>query len=323
LNVPSERVVIIFPGALGDLLLALPALRWLRARHRNAIAILVVHDALRGLVRHAGVADRTVALESAGVAALFGGGRRPDWLEGRPVLYSWLGADDAEARARMVGAAASARFFRVERGRSSGHAAAAYARAVGAPATARALAGAAALDAPPSNAADALLAVVDGPVLAIHPGAGARSKRWDVAGFVHVAHWWRAAGGVVVAIAGPAEAGEPAALGLPEVRDWSLLDVAAVLARATLYLGNDSGVSHLAGAVGAAGAIVYGPTDPRRWRPIAGRLVALRARASGPHGIALSALPAVRVIAACRRRFALTRGDPEISVASFRPRGRP
>jgi ADP-heptose:LPS heptosyltransferase len=95
-----------------------------------------------------------------------------------------------------------------------------------------------------------------------------------------------------------------------------------VLARAALFVGNDSGVSHLAGAVGAAGVVLFGPSDPRRWRPAAGRLVSLRARASAPDGIPLAALSAARVIAACRRRFALTRGDPVTSVGAYGLTGR-
>ena len=312
-----ESVVVIFPGALGDLLLALPALRALRARHAGTPSTVVVGEALRGIVGLAGIADETAALESAEAAALFGGTRLPAWLSHRPFVYSWLGADDADVRARVAAAARTVRFFRVERGDGAAHAAASYARAVGAPVGPRALASAAALAAPASDATDALWRDLADPVLAIHPGAGARAKRWDVAGFVQVAHWWRAAGGHVVAIAGPAEAGEPPALGVPEVRDWPLVDVAAVLSRAALYIGNDSGITHLAAAVGASGAALYGPTDPRRWRPAAGGLVALRARTSGPDGIALSALPAARVIAACRRRFALTRGDPDTSVQPF------
>src|SRR4029077_16556582 len=138
----------------------------------------------------------------------------------------------------------------------------------------------------------------------------------DIAGFVQVAHWWRSRGGSVATIAGPAEAGEPPALGAPEVRDWPLVDLALVLARAALYLGNDSGVSHLAGAVGAAGVVLFGPTDPRRWAPLGARLAALRARSAAPDGIPLSSLPAARVIAACRRRFALTRGDLDTSVGA-------
>ena len=202
------------------------------------------------------------------------------------------------------------------------HAATAYARSVDAATTAPALVAAAGIVAPRSPDADAVLGGLAPPVLAIHPGAGSRAKRWDIAGFVQVAHWWRAGGGSVLAVVGPAEAGEPPALGGTEIRDWPLVDLAAVLSRAALYVGNDSGVTHLAAAVGARGAALYGPTDPGRWRPISSAFVTLRARATGPDGIPLVALPASRVIAACRRRFALTRGDPEISVPPYRLRGR-
>src|SRR5438876_12432624 len=76
-----ERVVLVFPGALGDLLLALPALRALRARHAGARVTAVVSQPLRVLVELAGVADATAALEGADAAALFGGERWPPWLD--------------------------------------------------------------------------------------------------------------------------------------------------------------------------------------------------------------------------------------------------
>jgi ADP-heptose:LPS heptosyltransferase len=307
-----ERVVIIFPGALGDLLLALPALRALRARHADAHVIAVVNEPLRGIAAVAGVADATVALDAADSAALFAGEQLPSWMANEPVLYSWLGATDPSVRKRVSAAARSATFLRVERGSAAVHAAKAYARAVGAPLAG--LASRARIVPPPSPAADDLFRGVGATVLAVHAGAGARSKRWDAAGFVQVAHWWRGEGGTVVSLAGPAELEEPPLVGAPDVRDWPLTDVAAVLGRAALYIGNDSGVSHLAGAVGTPGVVLFGPTDPHRWRPVAGRLVALRARASAPDGIALGVLPAARVIAACRRRFALTRGDLATSV---------
>jgi heptosyltransferase-2 len=93
-----------------------------------------------------------------------------------------------------------------------------------------------------------------------------------------------------------------------------LPDLAALLARATLFIGHDSGVAHLASAVDAAGVVLFGPTEPARWRPLGRRIVALRARGPGADGITLDALPVARVVEACRRRVALTTGDPEISV---------
>ena len=101
-----------------------------------------------------------------------------------------------------------------------------------------------------------------------------------------------------------------------------MADVAAVLARATLYLGNDSGVSHLAGAVGAQGVVLYGPTDPRRWGPLGERLVVLRARRMTPEEFSLRALSVRRVVNACRRSITLTRGDLDTSVAGVTGRSR-
>jgi ADP-heptose:LPS heptosyltransferase len=312
-----ERAVVIFPGALGDLLLALPALRALRERHHAARLTLVVNAWLGPLVLHAGLADAAAALDDAETATLFAGARLPHWLEGGPVVFSWLGALDDEVRARIARAARRAHFYSVERGAGATHAAVGYARAVGLRATVRSLARAAALVPPSSEAAARLWTGLTPPVLVVHPGAGSRAKRWDPAGFVQVAHWWRTEeGGEVVLVAGPAEGGEAPVVGGVEVREWPLVDLAAVLGRAALYLGNDSGVSHLASAVGAPGVALFGPTDPGRWKPLGNALVALRARAGGPDGITLTALPATRVIAACKRRFTLTRGTPDTSVGS-------
>src|SRR2546426_12726150 len=84
-----ETVVVVFPGALGDLLLALPALRALRARHDGAHVTVVLSAWLRDLIGHAGVADATASLESGEIAALLGGGRVPSWPDTRPHLYTW------------------------------------------------------------------------------------------------------------------------------------------------------------------------------------------------------------------------------------------
>jgi len=49
--------------------------------------------------------------------------------------------------------------------------------------------------------------------------------------------------------------------------DLPLRTLAGVLARCSVYVGNDSGVSHLAAAVGAPTVAIFGPTDPRVWGP--------------------------------------------------------
>jgi ADP-heptose:LPS heptosyltransferase len=51
-----------------------------------------------------------------------------------------------------------------------------------------------------------------------------------------------------------------------------LQDLAARLAGCRAYLGNDSGVSHLAGLCGARTVALFGPTNPDVWRPIGPRV---------------------------------------------------
>jgi ADP-heptose:LPS heptosyltransferase len=52
--------------------------------------------------------------------------------------------------------------------------------------------------------------------------------------------------------------------------------LAALLARAGAYVGNDSGVTHLAAASGAPTIALFGPTDPRVWAPLGPRVEVIR-----------------------------------------------
>jgi heptosyltransferase-2 len=112
-----------------------------------------------------------------------------------------------------------------------------------------------------------------GGALAIHPGSGGRRKCWPAEAFAAAA---RDLGGPVLLLEGPADA-EPAAEVARRLPPGSLLahaatldlsQIAALLACCRLYLGNDSGVSHLAAALGIPTLAVFGPTDPAVWAPL-------------------------------------------------------
>lgn len=114
------------------------------------------------------------------------------------------------------------------------------------------------------------------PVIAMHPGSGSARKNWPI-------ERWRELGTRLLArdpaprlllVGGEADGGQLAALadGWPgaEVqcaRDLPLPALAAVLARCTLFLGHDSGISHLAAAAGTRCVLLFGPTDPEIWAP--------------------------------------------------------
>jgi ADP-heptose:LPS heptosyltransferase len=62
----------------------------------------------------------------------------------------------------------------------------------------------------------------------------------------------------------------------PTVRDLSVAGLTALLPKCALYVGNDSGVTHLAGVLGVPTLAHFGPTDPALWAPLGPRVVALR-----------------------------------------------
>ena len=97
--------------------------------------------------------------------------------------------------------------------------------------------------------------------VAIHPFSGSSSKNWPLENFRALAsqlalaspiYWCR----------GPED---PPLADAVEFTD--LYQLACWLAKARLYIGNDSGVSHLAAAVGTPVLALFGPTDPEVWGP--------------------------------------------------------
>jgi heptosyltransferase-2/heptosyltransferase-3 len=270
-----RRVAVVFPGALGDLLLATPALRALRRRHDGARTTIVVAGPLRALARTLALADDVADLDDAEAARLFAGDVPPAWLTERPTLYAWLGAGDADVGARLTSWTVAATFFRVERGPDGPHAMLAYARMIGDDWSPAELAADGRLAPASSTRVDELCGRAPRPLLALHRGAGAIAKRWTADGFAAVARAWHDRGGTVVDLAGPADDDLAPLVDAVAVRGWPLPDVAALLARVDAYAGNDSGISHLAGAVGARGAVVFAATAAARWRPLTGRLVAI------------------------------------------------
>jgi heptosyltransferase-3 len=263
--------LVIHPGALGDVLLAVPALRALRAAG-DAVTV-AAQPRIGALLVTLGVVDRAVAFDSLGLDALFS-----DTLLAADAplarhlaevtrVVSWFGARDAQFARRLRALAPGVMI---------------------APATTsttpvwehlvRTVGGTA--DRAPITVAPALseegrhtLAAAgwDGRsrVLVVHPGAGGAAKRWPVDGFVDVVE---TADASVVVHQGPADAEAVRAFveraHRPTLRltDPSLPTLAGVLSNAAAYLGNDSGVSHLAASVGTRSLVLF--TEPARaWSP--------------------------------------------------------
>lgn len=126
------------------------------------------------------------------------------------------------------------------------------------------------------------LAISPGPRshdVVIHPGSGGRHKNWPTDRYATLARRLLNDGHRVAWCRGPAEADCPVPPGCDLLAIPGLIDLAGVLAAARLYIGNDSGISHLAAAVGCKVAVLFGPTDPRVWAPRGHRVCIIQADA--------------------------------------------
>jgi len=137
----------------------------------------------------------------------------------------------------------------------------------------------------------------------VHPGSGSARKNWPVTHYAALVE--RMAGErprAIVLLEGPADRGPAAALRstlgtgrFPWLVRRPLPALAGVLARAAAYVGNDSGVSHLAAALGCPSVAIFGPTDPKHWRPLGPRVEVL-----GP-GVEMASISVEDVLAALAR----------------------
>ena len=112
-------------------------------------------------------------------------------------------------------------------------------------------------------------------VRAVHPGSGSPKKTWSSERFAEaIATMLQPPDTAVILAIGPAdEEADEAILSvirhprLRPARNLPLPQLAALVQRCELFLGNDSGVTHIAAAVGAPTLALFGPTDPRIWAP--------------------------------------------------------
>ena len=112
-----------------------------------------------------------------------------------------------------------------------------------------------------------------GSKIILNPGAGSIKKRWGLERYLALAADLISHGFRPVVLLGPAEGDIEEELrqrseSIPQVvRSDSFSDLLLLLRTAEGYIGNDSGVSHLAAYMGLSVLVVFGPTDPTRWRP--------------------------------------------------------
>jgi hypothetical protein len=271
-------------------LLAIPALRVLGRRRPEAPLVLAAQPRIGGLLTALGIVDRSVDFEALGLAALFeaeaeaDAGAERQWPArcGRDLrearhLVAWVGSREPHFVRRLtalIPGAVVAPSVGSDRAVVWRHlldtvSASEVERAVRWPVVVP--------EAITHEARRALGAKGwDGGtgLLVVHPGAGGRGKLWPAPGFAAVLE--RVAeerpGLTLVVHRGPADAEAVAALSSALRRRLIVLDepplplLAGTLGLATAYLGNDSGISHLAAALGVPALVLFA-AERLIWRP--------------------------------------------------------
>ena len=277
----SRRALVVFPGALGDFICFLPTLKVLAERRSiDLLARTEFSELVPGV--------KVGSLERFQIRHLFVSGGGSDekvrsFFETYDCSYFWMGSGDLTFKQELRAATQGrVRIFQFHPRNSQMHQADYYLSCVQA-------------DSAPGMPHIALMpdaeqwaevfwakhSLESKPVLAIAPGSGAREKNWPVISFEAIAGWWRErVGGSVITILGPVEDERGGYESLCNygvaLRDITLGRLTATIARCSLYVGNDSGMSHIAAALGVPTAAVFGPSSVNQWAPRGNTVLVLR-----------------------------------------------
>jgi heptosyltransferase III len=305
LDSPAMRLLVIFPGALGDLICLGPALRAIARRHHDATLELMARPELaRFAVGRMGI-EAGHSIDRREVSSLFrnDGGAEPRAHAffgqfGR--IYSFFASDDHNFRRRLGAAACGEVSFHRFRPPGDGHLGRLYLDSVGAcgePLESH-------IDLARSDfdsAAEVLhrVGAAHGKFCLVFPGSGSMTKNWPLDRFLELA---KHVSPIVkpLAILGPAESAMEASFQERQVAALKGLElnvVAALAHHARAFVGNDSGVSHLAAAAGARGIVIFGPTDSIRWQPL-GEVTVVRRKPLDALAVT-EVLQALRALVAC------------------------
>jgi heptosyltransferase III len=238
------RRLLIRGGGIGDCILALPALEYFKSDYTE----VWVPTAVVPLVQFA---DRVRPLASTGID-LFGVGdltpssKLVETLAAFDSIVSWYGAQRSEFRSALGKMGLRYEFYRaIPPGDYDGHAADFFSLDVGAPAGVDPR-----IHVEPAAQRESIV---------IHPFSGSPRKNWPLERFRELAARLSCK---VEWTAGPEEELAEA------TRFENLAELGAWIRGARLYIGNDSGITHLAAAAGAATVALFGcAASARRWGP--------------------------------------------------------
>jgi len=328
-----RTIFVVHPGALGDGLLALPAIRALRTSFRSHQVGLVAGAEVGRLFRACGEVDAVFSLEAGALAGLLAGAPWVDptvreWLGRCDLAVCWMADPEGRLSSTLQGLGVGRLIVRslASSGSEAVHQEDRFLETTRDVAPVERVGGSLHLPAPVIAEGRARLAAVapfsHHPLVALHPGSGSRHKCVAPALLAAAITRFQADDVVPVLVGGPAddhmiaEVAEACASRPVILQREDLLPMAGLLTHANLFVGHDSGLTHLAAALRVPTVALFGPTESRRWAP------------RGPHVTVLTGEPCRchgwNAVQACREKPCLQIQAEQLAVVCerlLRPRG--
>ena len=303
------KILVIRGGAIGDFIVTLPVLKALRTMFPSAGIEVLCPQRVGDLAVASGHADAFRPLEARGLAPFFAptGQLDPDWrmyFNRFAVVISYLYDYDGTFQSNVLKSGAMQFIQGIHRPSDTAttHASDQLLKTLEAVAIFDAHGSAELrLDEAPSTGDKSS----EGTVVALHPGSGSESKNWPLNRWILLAEALATDARLRFLLVG-GEADQKRLQGiaraLPSDRTTLLFQqplthVARELRSVALFVGHDSGISHLAAAIGLRGILLWGPTNEAVWRPRSDRFDLIR------HPAGIAAIQPDTVHAAIVRRL--------------------
>ena len=280
-----DTVIVIHPGALGDVLLALPAIRRLRLRHHRHELVLIARPSISRLLMGCHEIDQWISFEDQDCVGLFStipclSERLQSWLKRCESAVAWLEDKGGALSDTLEQCGVTKK--RIQSPFSptlmQPHQSYRFLESIGESPTALEVNQTLQIQNEIVEQARAYLescAIPRGqPIVLVHPGSGSPCKCMSPEQMAFLIQGLRHSGMYPLIVEGPADrdmvervfaVGDVHPVVLQGL-DLPLL--AGILTQVDLYVGHDSGVTHLAASLGVKTLAIFGPTDPCRWAPL-------------------------------------------------------
>jgi heptosyltransferase-2 len=288
-----SRILVIRGGAIGDFILTLPAIRLLREGFPSARLEILGYEHIVRLAQMSGYAEAIRSIEFGPLSGFFrrDGSLVPELVEyfrGFQQVISYLFDPDQIFASNLQRAGVRHLLRGSPKINDREHAARQLAR----PLENLALY----LEDPAAKIVPNETKAIDPNLFAIHCGSGSESKNWPLNRFVRLTQTLleRNRDRRLLLVIGEADDNRARqfqeSLRLDRIelaKNLPLTTLAKLLQNCACFLGHDSGISHLAAAVGTPSLLLFGPTDPAIWAPQNPQVRVLRARNQTLEGIAV------------------------------------